>query len=55
MWAQLIFVLFFKVLGFCTFMAHPVEIVDIDEDKIHIHLEVARIFSLLGIILHFGK
>ncbi|XP_055841697.1 transmembrane protein 94 isoform X1 [Episyrphus balteatus] len=41
------------VLGFCTFMAHPVEIVDIDEDKLHIHLEVARIFSLLGIILHF--
>ncbi|XP_054727700.1 transmembrane protein 94 isoform X3 [Anastrepha obliqua] len=41
------------VLAYCTFMAHPIELMDIDEEKFHINLHIARIFSFLGILVHF--
>uniref|UniRef100_W8AQ00 Uncharacterized protein KIAA0195 n=1 Tax=Ceratitis capitata TaxID=7213 RepID=W8AQ00_CERCA len=41
------------VFAYCTFMAHPIELIDIDEEKLHINLQMARIFSFLGILMHF--
>ncbi|XP_067641739.1 endoplasmic reticulum magnesium-transporting P-type ATPase isoform X2 [Eurosta solidaginis] len=41
------------ILSYCAFMAHPIELIDVDEDKLHINLHIARIFSFLGILLHF--
>ncbi|XP_036318816.1 transmembrane protein 94 isoform X4 [Rhagoletis pomonella] len=41
------------ILAYCTFMAHPIELMDIDEEKFHINLHIARIFSFLGILVHF--
>ncbi|XP_050329200.1 transmembrane protein 94 isoform X5 [Bactrocera neohumeralis] len=41
------------IFAYCTFMAHPIELMDIDEEKLHINLQIARIFSFLGILVHF--
>ncbi|XP_037936476.1 transmembrane protein 94 isoform X2 [Teleopsis dalmanni] len=41
------------ILAYCAFMAHPIEIIDVDDDDLHINLHIARIFSFLGILLHF--
>ncbi|XP_073833778.1 transmembrane protein 94-like protein l(2)k05819 isoform X4 [Musca autumnalis] len=41
------------ILSYCAFMDHPFEIMDIEEDDKHINLEIARIFGMLGVLLHF--
>ncbi|XP_037809447.1 transmembrane protein 94 isoform X1 [Lucilia sericata] len=41
------------ILSYCAFMDHPIKIMDVEEDDKHINLEIARIFSTLGILLHF--
>ncbi|XP_023294328.2 transmembrane protein 94 isoform X5 [Lucilia cuprina] len=41
------------ILSYCAFMDHPIKIMDVEDDDKHINLEIARIFSTLGILLHF--
>ncbi|XP_075158243.1 transmembrane protein 94-like protein l(2)k05819 isoform X2 [Haematobia irritans] len=42
------------ILSYCAFMDHPFKIMDVEEDDKHINLEIARIFAMLGILLHFA-
>ncbi|KAM7348451.1 transmembrane protein 94-like protein l(2)k05819 isoform 4-T4 [Cochliomyia hominivorax] len=41
------------ILSYCAFMDHPIKIMDVEDDEKHINLKIARIFSSLGILLHF--
>ncbi|XP_013112237.2 transmembrane protein 94 isoform X1 [Stomoxys calcitrans] len=41
------------ILSYCAFMDHPFKIMDVEEDDKHINLQIARIFAMLGVLLHF--
>uniref|UniRef100_T1PI09 Phosphatidylinositol-specific phospholipase C n=1 Tax=Musca domestica TaxID=7370 RepID=T1PI09_MUSDO len=41
------------ILSYCAFMDHPFKFMDVEEDDKHINLEIARIFGVLGVLLHF--
>lgn len=36
-------------------MDHPIKIMDVEDEDKHINLQITRIFSTFGILLHFGK
>ena len=36
-------------------MAHPIEILDIEEEQYEKNLNAARVFAFLGILIHFGR
>lgn len=45
----------FQMLSFCTFMAHPVILIDLHENDFQENLDGARIYLLFAIVVHFGK
>ncbi|CAD7091091.1 unnamed protein product [Hermetia illucens] len=41
------------MLSYCAFMGHPMEFLDINEERYEGNLEVSRSFCLMAIVLHF--
>lgn len=46
---------FFQMLSYCTFMAHPIILIDVHENDFKDNLDGARIYLLFAIVVHFGK
>lgn len=43
------------MLSYCTFMAHPIILIDVHENDFKDNLDGARIYLLFAIVLHFGE
>lgn len=43
------------MLSYCTFMAHPIILIDLQEIDFEDNLDGARIYLLFAIVVHFGK
>ncbi len=44
-----------QMLSYCTFMAHPVILIDLHDIDFKDNLDGARIYLLFAIVVHFGE
>lgn len=45
----------FQMLSYCTFMAHPIILIDLHENDFKDNLNGARAYLLFALVVHFGK